>query len=90
MPWIRFWSQTNTCKNPSNEYEWIELVLSDDAMEDLAREAAPNYIKSAYHPYQFGWEVLDKLPENIKNSFINKYKRQISEAETMIQILLDS
>lgn len=90
MPWVEFWASTNCGSGISPKektYEWYGKIPSDESLKDDAKEFVPSWMNGLERGYKYGFDVLEKLPENIKLTLIKQYESQKRYAEAMIEIL---
>lgn len=89
--WIRFWVQSNCASgNNSTEdrYEWFDKRLSDNTLKSYAEEfASETYYWDLERGCKYGFERLRRLPAKAKSELIERYKRQIKYARSMLKIL---
>lgn len=94
MPWIRFWAEVR-CGSGLTEPEtthlgWFEVLPSEEMLKISAEEHAPGWMRDTERGFKVGFEVLDPLPEDIRNRLIKRYEREKEYADKMLAVLLEN
>ena len=88
--WIRFWSQ-GCCPsglNPEDsKYWWYDKVPSDEELKEQAEELVPVWRRDSERGYKYGFEPVQKLPDNVRTRMLQEYRRKKKYAENMIELI---
>jgi hypothetical protein len=88
--WIKFWAIQKTANGegpPEEKYIWHDKLPSKDELEDYAEELAPEWMQHTERGFKYGWEVVDPLPEEIRQKLALKWIDEIKRARRMLVIL---
>ncbi len=89
--WIRFWVQSRCASglnSTEDSYEWFDKRPSDKSLEAYAEDYASNtYYWTLERGCKYGYERLRRLPAKAKQELIDKYKRQVKYARSMLKLL---
>lgn len=87
--WIRFWS--GHTKNPAiskeDQFIWYRQDVSDEMLQDEARERMPQWVWDVDGPSYFGFDRLETLPDDIKQHLIDGFEAEVKYAQAMLDIL---
>jgi hypothetical protein len=86
MPWIAFWSGTRSSEKDDVKYFWHDFVPSKNELEDTAHELVPAWL-SMSERYYCGYDIVETLPDKVRNELLKKYEGQKRHAEKMIELL---
>ena len=90
MPWIKFWVKGNCASGNNPEtvnYEWHE---KENCSEENLSECALDFAESNYwitqseRGFKYGFEEIDKLPEEVRLKLIKRYQSQMKNAFEML------
>ena len=98
MPWVAFWA-LGRCASGHNDkevqYIWYDQDPNRDPMSrectyDYAGEIVPHWMQGGERGYQFGYEVLEGLPPEIRKKLLEEYQERMRHDERMIQKILEA
>lgn len=96
MTWVRFWCQSRSAAGPGDHLDRIEWfdppplgeTYNDETMLDIAREYGEStWMRDNERGFDFGWEVLDPLPENVRQKMLRIAATLKAQAEEQINRL---
>lgn len=90
--WIRFWSGHKD--NPPidkdfDEFVWFDKEQSDEVLKDEARELMPQWVWDTDRNSYYGFERLEKLPDDVRMMLIKAYEGNVRHAQSMLDLLRD-
>ena len=88
MAWVKFWCKSN--RGADEQYLWYDDVSSFNVMDDKAYDWAVerwHYHVGSYTS-SYGFVLLDKLPDKVKDKLLHFYVDQKDQAEKMISNIL--
>jgi hypothetical protein len=90
MSWVRFWSKgrcSSGLNDVDSEYVWLDSTCSDEILMDEARERAPEWRKLSERCFDYGYEYVTELPENVKTNLVKEHEATIRYSTRMLGIL---
>lgn len=91
--WIRFWSghSNNPLISNDDDFFWVGAREdSDETLYEEARERVPQWVWDVDARSYFGFERLEKLPDDIRMNLVKKYENMRDHAIATLEILSGS
>jgi hypothetical protein len=90
MPWVKLWAETakHACER-DEKILWYEdaYVKDEEALKDDAESFADQSRYGHCERITFGFEILNRLPEEARQTLIKKYTQQRTHAEAHLHRL---
>jgi len=90
MIWYKTWLVGNGGLTNSTCYMDFPDEFSDFSEDDMGEMIKDRYGNVANSTRSFNWEKIDKIPEHIRLSKIEKYEKDITDLQAKIISLKDS
>lgn len=86
--WVRNYVKGRTARSIQDVYVYYEEEPSKDELREAAEEWAQNTdIGRINDSFQYGFEPVDRLPEEVRRQLIARYTNEKNHAEEMLKIL---
>jgi hypothetical protein len=69
------------------EYVWLEGVHTEEDLEDIAEEMVPRWASFDGSNITKKTEVVEELPEKIREEKIDTFRRRLKSARHMLKVL---
>jgi hypothetical protein len=70
-----------------SQYWWYDRVPSDDELKDTAEELIPGHLQNSERGCQYGFDKIDRLPDDVRTSLLDGFRGKKAYAEKMIELL---
>lgn len=86
--WVCFSGTISGAGGAWEIYDWVSFkdLRYDEIMDELAKEAVPNWAHEAYSLI-YEWKVVDEVPKGAVEELRGRYLRQKRYAEFMLKQL---
>lgn len=88
MPWVRIWARSRCpsgLNSEEDEYYWFDELPSEECLKDMAEEFGDGSTYAfSERGFKCGWEVVDPLPEKVRERLLREANIQKRSAERQI------